>query len=178
MKTSSRMLIAIVFAALLTCIVSPCDAATKSIDKRTYSDRTGNRYFVVFVARGGTPTGHAYVAWGTQTATSCSQVGYGFYPVSTVKAIAFQNVPGTLVNEAFNTNSTLITDRLIVEVNKEAFFDSQKACVTWATTDYNKFSSNCINFAMDCAKRTGLRVPSKDSIQTPSSYMQRLINSN
>ncbi|KYC40786.1 hypothetical protein WA1_24475 [Scytonema hofmannii PCC 7110] len=41
-------------------------AVDKQIDRRTYSDTIENQYYLVFCARGGSPTGHAFIIWGVE----------------------------------------------------------------------------------------------------------------
>ena len=179
-KLLSRAPIIVAVLALVLGGVNICEAGIKTIDKRTYTDKTGSRYYIVFVARGGTPTGHAYISWGMQNAQTAfsSQTAYGFYPDQFGIKAFFTFVSASLQNEAFNQNSQLFTERLIVEVNKEVYYDTQKAKDVWATNNYNLFAQNCVSFTKDVAKRTGLKLPSQVLNPWPSSYVEGIAKSN
>jgi hypothetical protein len=154
-------------------------AVDKTIDKRNMTDADGNNYYIVFCARGGSRTGHAFVVWGVedrQRRLSTSQA-YGFYPAQDGVHMIFGSVSGQLRAEAFGSMSQ-ITDRLIVRVNRNVYLATQSSISRWATSDYNLYSNNCINYTMDVARQTGLVVPSKGTIQYPSSYIQSLIRAN
>jgi hypothetical protein len=166
-------------AAVLALVQAASAVQTKTVDKRTKTDADGNKYFLVFVARSG-GVGHAYSVWGVEDSRRRQSVasGFGFYPNSTFSAVFFGFVPGSLRNEALNPKSNLITHRLIVLVNKQEYLDSQKAQKTWATSDYNKFEQNCIDFTRDVAKRINLKVPAKARGDLPSEYLVKLFKAN
>jgi hypothetical protein len=170
----------LVLLAVFGILVLPQDvlAVDKKIDKRTYTDATGSHYFVVFCARGGSLTGHAFVVWGSEDNRQrmSTQLGYGFYPVNGIGILDF--VPGSLQNEAFNPKTLLITDRLIVEVNKELYFRTQQTIGRWMTNNFNLLANNCISFDMDVAGQIPLKVPSRSITNVPSTYLQKLIGAN
>lgn len=177
------MLQYLVKAALLVSVIAAtaanASAVDKSIDKRTQTDSDGVKYLVVFCARGGSATGHSFVTWAQEEPHRRQSIivgSHGFYPANGNGA--FGSVPGTIRNESLNPNSSLITDRLIVRVNRAVFLRSQSAILRWKTSDYNLYSRNCINFVMDVATECGLSVPSKGGSLFPSSYIQKLIQSN
>ncbi|MUG92096.1 hypothetical protein F7734_06345 [Scytonema sp. UIC 10036] len=153
-------------------------AVDKQIDRRTYSDATENQYYLVFCARGGSPTGHAFIIWGVEDNNKLisAQEAFGFYPSQGTGV--FGSVPGSVKDEALSEKMNFITDRLIVQVDKTIFERAQKAISKWSTADYNLFSNNCINFVIDVARDAGLQVPSKSGTVTPSGYVQNLIYSN
>lgn len=155
----------------------------RRIDARTSSDADGNNYFVVFCSRlSDNPTtkpGHAFVVWGVEDNQNRRSVqsAYGFYPNpnDSFRAL-FQTVSGQIVNEANNPSpSSLLTARLIVQVNRQPFTDSQGQIATWRTSDYNLFSRNCIGFARAVAVCLGLFPPDIGTFQLPTSYLENLI---
>ncbi len=179
--TSDRVQnLAYVYVPFFSYATAPVPVVTsKTIDKRTQSDADGSKYFVVINARAGSKTGHAFVTWGVEDSQRRMSLGesYGFYPANGTGA--FGSVPGYIRNEAMNPNTTLITDRLTVRVNKSVYLNSQSARTRWATTNYSLYSSNCINFAMDVGRKIGLTVPAKGiTTQFPSNYVRDLIRSN
>ncbi|MBW4473832.1 MAG: hypothetical protein KME45_26155 [Stenomitos rutilans HA7619-LM2] len=178
----SRNLLLAGLTALITSVLAqpvlPVFAADKSVDQRTYSDYTNNKYYLVFCARGGSSTGHAFVVWGIQDSGrgTSTYKAFGFYPSQGTGA--FGQVPGQIRNEAFSGKMNKITDRLIVQVDKAVYDRTQRAISEWRTTNYDLFSTNCINFVMSVARDAGLRVPQRDSTTFPSDYVQALINAN
>ena len=156
----------------------------KKLDLRTSTDADGNKYFIVFCAReSDNPTalpGHAYVVWGVENAASnmSSQKSFGFYPdPNDASKAVFTTVSGTLVNEATqNASSSLLTARLIAQVNKQPYTDSQSQIALWQTSDYNLFSNNCISFVRSVALSIGLFPPDIGTFNTPTKYLEKLIN--
>jgi hypothetical protein len=155
----------------------------RKIDARTGTDADGNNYYVVFCARdsdnSSAKPGHAFVVWGIEdnTAAISSQQAFGFYPdASDESKAAFGTVSGQLVDEATkNTPSSLLTARLIVQVNKDPFETSQVEITTWQTSDYNLFSKNCISFARAVAVAIGLFPPPVATVELPTTYLDDLI---
>jgi hypothetical protein len=158
--------------------ILPSFAADKAVDRRTYSDQTNNKYYLVFCARGGTALGHAFVVWGAEDASrrkSTSQA-FGFYPAQGHGVLG--QVPGEIKDEAFSGKMQYITDRLIVQVDKAVYDRAQRQISAWSTENYSLFSTNCINFVMSVARDAGLRVPPKGNATLPAGYVQALINAN
>jgi hypothetical protein len=166
-------------AALAVLCSNTALGLTKYIDKRTYTDASGNRYYVVFCARPvSLPSlGHAFVTWGMEDYQRRISIAtaFGFYPSSVSGKAAYGYVPGSIRSEAFNPASTLITEKLIVEVNREAYWSSQYPISTWATSNYNLFTNNCIGFVRDVASKVRILVPPRGILDTPSWYTKKLI---
>lgn len=150
----------------------------KTIDKRNACDASGNVYYVVFCARGGSLTGHAFVTWYTEDnyQKMCISQSYGFYPEQGIGV--FGAVPGDIQNEAWKPETTMVTHRLTVQVNEYAFLASQQLISRWETKDYSLWENNCINFCMEVAKTIGLTVPPKGTTTFPSTYLEKLITQN
>ena len=136
--------------------------------------------------------GHAYVVWGVEdsSAAMSTQRAFGFYPqdesAAGEVAAVFTDVTGNLVDEALKktspttglssfADSSLLTARLIVQVNQTSFAASQGEIDTWKTSDYNLFANNCIDFVHAVAVDVGLFPPAVGPLQVPSSYLDVLI---
>ena len=159
-------------------VANSSNAGTKNVDLRNASFAEANAYLVVFCARGGSATGHAFVAWGVEDEEKVvsRQDAYGFYPER--NAGVFGYVPGEVRNEAFNPKSALITDRLIVRVTKAQFEETLRIYPMWQTRDYNLFTTNCVAFAAAVARSLGLTVPDHTSFRFPSDFITTLIRKN
>ncbi len=157
--------------------------AFRSLDSRFTVDADGSNYYVVFCARRSdnvaTKPGHAFVVWGKEDtgAAMSSQRAFGFYPEegNGLKAI-FATVPGKLTDEAIKaTPSNLLTARIIVRTNKQAFEASQSQIEKWKTSDYNLYERNCISFAKSVAMELSLKGFPPDTAELPPTYFERLI---
>ena len=176
-----NLLLAGLMALLATTFVQPmlsAFAADKSVDSRTYSDQTNNKYYLVFCARGGSSAGHAFVVWGIQDSSRgvSTSEAFGFYPKEGTGMLG--RIPGEIRNEAFSGKMKYITDRLIVQVDKSVYDRTHTAIREWSTVYYDLYSPNCINFVMSVARDANLRVPPKGNFTSPSGYVQTLINAN
>lgn len=156
----------------------------KTLDNRFRVDSDGSNYYVVFCARRSdniaTKPGHAFVVWGKEDAGAgmSSQLSFGFYPEegNGLKAV-FSTVPGKLTDEATkSTPSSLLTARVIVRVNKQAFDASQIEIEKWKTADYNLYEKNCISFAKAIATDLALQGFPLDPADLPPDYFERLIS--
>jgi hypothetical protein len=88
----------------------------------------------------------------------------------------FETIGGQIVDEATKPeSSSLLTARLIVQVNKQPFQDSQAQIDVWRTSDYNLYSQNCISFVRAVAVSLGLFPPEVGTLQLPTSYLEELI---
>lgn len=140
----------------------------RTLDARNRTDADGNNYYVVFCARDsgadGDKPGHAFVVWGIEDSQKRQSVQrpFGFYPEVDKEKFALLpiSLPGQIVDEQLDKKTReklkFITHRLIVQVNREAYRDSQKLIEKWRTEDYNLYRKNCIAFVADVANRTGL----------------------
>jgi hypothetical protein len=170
------------FAIGLAGLVRAADIVDRKLDLRNATDANGN-YYVVFCARHSSDEanlpGHAFVVWGKEDSENqmSSAKAFGFYPADgEKKKMIFGNVKGELANEATKkpNQQSLLTHRLIVQVNKQKWLDSQKEVATWRTEDYNLFSNNCTHFAYAVAADVGLDI-AKPGTEFPSHFLVRLI---
>jgi hypothetical protein len=154
------------------------------LDARIGTDSDGNNYYIVFCSRdsdnSSTKPGHAFVVWGVENGVEgiSSEKAFGFYPNedSDENEALFTEATGAIVNEATkNTPSNLLTARLIVRVNKDAFTASQDEILVWKTTDYNLFGDHCIKFAHAVAVAAGLFPPEVGTFTLPTTYLNELI---
>ncbi len=170
----------VVSFVVITFLFSLCGSALaidKTIDKRIQTDADGNKYYVIISSREGT-VGHAFVTWAREDRQRRVSIAesYGFYPSK--GSGAFGVVPGSIRDEALNPKTKLITDRLIVRVNRSVYESSQSARNNWATSKYFLYTTNCISFTMDVGRQIGLTVPGRGLSQFPSDYVQKLIRRN
>ena len=161
----------------------------------------GNRYFVVFAARGSTKeikslTGHAFIVWGIEDtkAQKSSYTAYGMYPKDPAKGgdgnAAYGAVPPGILGMVFGTpgeikdESTMhsigsITNDLIVEVNKTGYDQSfNQAMMSLANPpNFKILKSDCVTFMSEIAlPLLGAQVPPRGLKNfTPQMYVADLI---
>lgn len=167
-----------VLASFLLCSAVAI-AAEKSIDKRTPSKDSKNAYFLVFMARGGSPTGHAFVVWGKDDADKklCSEAAFGFYPKEGKGVLG--PVPGVIVDEMLTGKMKNVTDRLVVQVDQKTYEAAEAIRKKWADSEYKAADRDCVTFSQEVARAAGLVVPARDASELlPQKYMQSLINGN
>jgi hypothetical protein len=154
----------------------------KTIDARTYEDPSGAKYFAVFCARQSpdvTLPGHAYVVWGKEDpiAGMSSQEAFGYYnKVATLDMVLGEDVPGELRDESIKPMPSLITHRIIVKIDKEAFDESLQEKIKWKTGDYNLYKRNCISFSAAVAHDIGLTGVPVEADIFPATYSADLIS--
>ena len=104
--------------------LSPITAqTTEALDLPTWPTR--KKFYIIFAARGGSATGHAFVLWGLEDGIHQHSTirAYGLYPENEKDACssAIRKVPGIVVDESTNYGIANITDELIVKVNESDF---------------------------------------------------------
>jgi formylglycine-generating enzyme required for sulfatase activity len=161
----------------------------------------GNRYFVVFAARGSTKevrswAGHAFIVWGIEDtkAQKSSYTAYGMYPKDPTrggdKNAAYGAVPPGLLKMVFGTPGEVrdeatmhsigsITNDLIVEVNKSQYdqtFDLAMMTLTHPP-NFKLLKSDCVTFMSGIALNLlGQDVPSRNLTNSlPQAYVADLI---
>lgn len=155
----------------------------KTLDARVAPDQSASRYFVVICARrSDNPLrpGHAFVVWGKEDAAAgmSSQIAFGFYPKdgNTTDVLLGNDVPGQVLNEALqHAPSSLLTARVIAQVNKSAFDQSQREIERWKTADYNLYEKNCISFVGAVSSAIGLIGVPTDVAKRPPDYFENLV---
>lgn len=151
----------------------------------------GNRYFVVFSARGDTdlgtsPTGHAFVAWGTENQGSqmSSYQAYGFYPKDRSKkgnklsAVSAMPVAGEIVNEDEMHSVLATTDSLVVEVDRDGYTASLGIArmLSQSPPKFRLLTTDCVGFLSMIASYVGMTVPPRTPLNsTPHAFVRDLI---
>jgi len=147
--------------------------------------RDDHRYYVVLCARKSEPwgTGHAFVVWAERSADGevLDASGLGFYPDAKPLIVRFFGIRGEIVDESTNDASvkpTLLTHRLICQVDRSTFLHSRSAATKWnqAEPNYRLFACNCKHFAYDIACSIGLEPPKPKAAESPPAYINRLID--
>jgi hypothetical protein len=163
-----------------------------------------DRYFVVFNAKGGSITGHAYVTWGQESsqARASVQYCYGIVPDGqNPKSIVLGNVKAI-----FRSTDCWVPGKwnsLIVEVDPDVFDKTFGVYSRWKHTSmssaqnkiqdvfshgqsrfdntgefYKLLSRDCLAFIIEVAERIpGLRLP-KRGVKFPVDYVKSLIAQN
>jgi hypothetical protein len=181
------ILIAIIFT------VSPLPSAEEVVlyDRTTYSEepRSGSSiphsWYIVFLADGGSLTGHSYVVWGQENPSKLrsEQYCFGLYAQGgDLKELVFGKVVGELRDDdcwsAINT-----THRLIVKVDEVDFHNAMGVYHRWAQLEqegrleYELRYSDCVTFLIEVAEAVGLSTPSR-GLLFPQDYVKQLMRAN
>lgn len=152
-------------------------AETKTIDRRNASAES--RYRIVFAARGGTLTGHAFVAWCVEDSTKRMSIqdAFGFYPESGKGVLG--EVPGKIVDEFQGGGVRSASDQLIVCVGEEAFRKADAIRKKWVGKKYSVAENDCVSFVQEVALSLGLNTPDRnlDTLK-PQDFISALIKNN
>ena len=163
-----------------------------SIDKSTNAEAQNfqlgeipHSWYLVFMADGGSITGHAYVTWGQENPEKqmSEQYCYGMYAKGNdVKEIVFGRVGGELRDaDCWSIKNT--SHRLIVKVDRETFKATMEVYQRWVSLEksgqlkYELRYQDCITFLIEVAKKAGLIVPNR-KFSFPQDYVQKLIHVN
>lgn len=174
----------------LSCLFVRVVCAAEVIETLDLTSRTSasleseeeiDRYFVVFSARGGSTTGHAFVVWGREDSKRkmSTQECYGLYPdKNESKRIILGSVKARLFDgDCWKLNSSI---RLIVELDRDLYMKSFTVYDEWkqrtqeTTTEYHILWSNCVTFVKAVAESIGLDTPD-DRFALPQSFISELI---
>ena len=177
--------IALLFAMLLA---TTAHAGVKEIDRRTASDT--NDYYLVFCARGGSITGHAFVVWGMNDRQRqlSSQQAFGMYAMTDkagdfIRSV-FSPIPGNIVNESLKGSLSKVTDRLIVRVDRSVYYKSFGVMQDWSKKsgkdkkDYRLLFQDCVTFTKEVSAASGLKIPARLTNATPQGFIRELMRSN
>jgi hypothetical protein len=146
------------------------------IDKTNMSE--ANNYYLIFISRGESMVGHAFVAWGKEDWAQQQSViqAFGFYPKDGKGVLSY--VPGKIVDDLVSGSLHQATKLISVKVNSDVFNSAKQKISQWETQDYNVMKKNCIDFVIDVATSAGVKVPSRGSLELPEDYLERLIDAN
>lgn len=173
----SSFLVQISYATEVVEMLDLTSQTSVSIEPKEQADR----YFVVFSARGGSITGHAYVVWGREDSKHkmSTEECYGLYPdKNESKRVILGSVKARLFDgDCRGLNSSI---RLIVELSQGLYINSFKVYEQWkerieaTSTEYHILRSNCITFVRAVAESIGLDTPD-DQFVFPQAFISGLI---
>jgi len=155
---------------------APAQEKVKTVDLRNSTDADGNHYYIVFMARGESMSGHAFAALGVDDATakSCRSRTFGFYPVSGKKGV-LGPVPGKIVDEGFARS----THRLVVQINKRHFDAAENIRLKWSRKkNFRLLESDCVSFIEEIAAAVGAKTPPRTAAKLPQTFVGKMLNLN
>jgi hypothetical protein len=165
---------------LLGACLLPLSAQTiKTLDLSTTA--LNKRFYVIFAARGGSFTGHAFVMWGLEDSVRKRSTirAFGLYPESDQNACqsAFGKIAGTIVDESVNHGIADITDELIVQVDESYFDRSQQIARHWECKhEFELLSRDCVEFVRAVGNSLYLEMPRRTILQmAPRAYVRALM---
>src|SRR5260370_5223901 len=164
-------------------VLPPLSAQTiKTLDLSTTTSNS-QKFYVIFAARGGSATGHAFVMWGVEDSVRKRSPirSFGLYPETDQNACrsAFGKIAGTIVDESVNHSIADITDELIVQVDENYFDLSLKLAKGWECKhEFELLSRDCVEFVRAIGNSLYLEMPRRTILQmTPRAYIRALMAS-
>ena len=152
---------------------------SKSLDLSTTHGL--KKFYVVFAARGGSATGHAFVVWGVEDGIRrrSSIKAFGLYPAAegTNCSSAVRTVPGRVMDELQNHSVQGITQQLIVRVDEADFNRSWKVARAWdCKHEFSLLGRDCVEFLRAVGDSLGLIMPRRFVNRwTPQAYVRALL---
>ena len=172
-----------IICALLTFIglCLPCSAEmVERIDLRSGLPAPID-YHVVICARESEPwgAGHTFIVWAQhdrRTGEIRSQ-GFGFYPEVEKVIVRLFTGNGAIRDKSASTKPWLLTHRLIIQLDRDAFEAGLRVKEQWAASDidYHLLNRNCTHFAYDVMKAIQPGIPGPELGERPSAYVGRLM---
>jgi len=141
------------------------------------------KFYVIFAARGGSATGHAFVLWGVEDGIHRRSTirAFGLYPESDKNNCqsVYRRIPGTVVDESLNHGISKITDQLIVRVEESDFDRSLRIARTWECKhEFALLISDCVEFMRAVGNSLGIEMPYRFITRwTPRAYVRALLAS-
>ena len=141
------------------------------------------RFYVVFAARGGSATGHAFVLWGVEDDASRTSTvkAFGLYPENSHDncGSVYRTVPGAIQDEFANHSIESITEELIVQVDEDAFKRSWRVARQWGCNHrFSLLSRDCVELLRAAGTSLDLKMPSRFVTRwSPRSYVRALLDS-
>jgi len=164
------------------CVLLSASAQTiKTLDLSTTS--TNKKFYVIFAARGGSLTGHAFAMWGMEDGIRKRSTirAFGLYPENSTDACqsVFSTTAGTIVDESTNHSILDVTDELIIQVDQSYYDISMKVARRWQCKhEFSLLSRDCVEFIRAVAKSLYLEVPRRTILQmAPRAYVRALMAS-
>lgn len=169
-----------IVAALL--LMLPAAAETsKFLDLSV--DSAPRKFYVIFAARGGSATGHAFVLWGVEDGVRRHSTirAFGLYPENDKDNCrsTYRRVAGTVVDESTNHGVSLITEQLIMRVDETDFRRTLQLARSWECKhEFALLSSDCVEFMRAVGAALGLEMPYRFVTRwTPQAYVRALLAS-
>jgi hypothetical protein len=147
------------------------------------SAAANKKFYVIFAARGGSATGHAFVMWGVEDSVQKRSTirAFGLYPESDQNACrsAFGRIAGTIVDESVNHSMIDITDELIVKVDENYFDRSLQIARHWECKhEFELLSRDCVEFVRAVGNSLYIEMPRRTILQmAPRAYVRALMAS-
>ena len=155
---------------------------TQSLDLSTKSARAARKkYYVIFAARGGSATGHAFVLWGVEDDVHRRSTirAYGLYPANSHDACnsVYRKVAGAVVDESTNHGITNITEELIVKVDRADFERARAVERVWdCRHEFAILDRDCVEFLRAVGAALNLDIPTRTPARwTPRAYVRALM---
>jgi hypothetical protein len=167
--------------ALLLMSLAAFGQQSKTLDLSTAIGKKA--HYVVFAARGGSATGHAFVVWGIEDGVSrrSSIRALGLYPEASANncSSVVRTVPGRVMDEMLNHSVQSITEELIVRVDEVDYRRSWRMARAWdCRNEFSLFSRDCVQFLRAVGESLHLNMPSRSITRwTPQAYVRALIAS-
>jgi hypothetical protein len=153
----------------------------RTLDLRT--QHTRRSFYVIFAARGGSATGHAFVLWGIEDSVRRRSTiqAFGLYPVGSRGncSAAVWTVPGGILDEMKNHSFQAITEELIVRVDEAEYKRSWRVARQWdCRHEYSMLNRDCVDFVRAVGESLHLNMPRRLITRwTPQAYVRALIES-
>jgi len=143
------------------------------------------KHYLGVAACGGSPSGHAFVLWGTKDHPDSTFVfkAIGFYPKhhtwpNHFKSLIFK-VPSEFLNEVNTGSLEDLHNLILVEVDTAIFKETQLMIDKWKGHAFKLFTSDCVTFLQRTGEVGGLTMPSRSFITlTPKAYVKRAVKFN
>jgi hypothetical protein len=143
------------------------------------------QHYLGIAACGGSPSGHAFVLWGTKDHPDSSFVfkAIGFYPKhhtwpNHFKSLIFK-VPSEFLNEVNTGSLEDMHNLILVEVDTMTFKETESMIQKWKGHHFKLFTSDCVTFLQRTGEVGGLHMPSRSIFTlTPKSYVKRAVKFN
>lgn len=155
--------------------------SSKTLDLSTAS--AAKSHYVVFAARGGSATGHAFVVWGIEDGVHRRSTirALGLYPESSADNCSsmVRTVPGRVMDEMLNHSVQDTTQQLILRVDEADYQHSWKVARAWdCKNEFSLFSRDCVEFLRSVGDALRLNMPSRTITRwTPQAYVRALLGS-
>lgn len=150
------------------------------LDLRTYEEESS--YYMIFSAErtrllesGDHSPGHGFVTWAVydQERHQTRATASGLYGLPDEWSFG-PGVPTEFRDEAVYGDNDNVTVRFAIQVNREAFYNSQSIRGNWGTGRYWVLTNDCITYLAAVAESASLDTPNRAFNWFPSTYVSQL----